>query len=126
MQQNQEFMEWLNEYNANMYDQWINGEKLYYIGASCDDDGGIKLSVYNDEDCSYEDSSVTAEKVLGFDITDYMNYDLIPDQCIPCDDQVSSLYAVEKSPTCLHKLTVHVFFALFAISGIHARPVLLR
>lgn len=122
MQQNQEFMEWLEEYNEKLYDQWINGEKLFYIGASCDDDGGIKLSVYNDEDCSYEDSSVSAEKVLGFDITDYMNYDLIPDQCIPCDDQVRSRLrtAFSRIGSKSHFLKKYSFTPV-----IHARPILL-
>lgn len=122
MQQNQEFMEWLQEYNEKLYDQWINGEKLFYIGASCDDDGGIKLSVYNDEDCSYEDSTVTAEKVLGFDITDYMNYDLIPDQCIPCDNQVRRASTSATSSPALYRSN---FFLLFSQLELHARSILL-
>ena len=87
MAQNQAFAEWLEQYNQDQYDQYINGEKMYYIGAACGGSDEIVLKVYNDEDCSYEDESVTAEKILGFDIFDFMQYDLIPQECIPCDNQ---------------------------------------
>jgi len=86
MQQNQDFVEWLQEYNEKLYDQYINGEKLFYIGATCDENGGIGLAVYNDENCAYQDASLTAEQVLGFDVAD-LDYELIPDQCVPCDNQ---------------------------------------
>jgi hypothetical protein len=94
MQQNQDFMDWLEEYNENDYDQYVNGEKLYYIGATCAEDGDIGLSVYNDQDCSYVDESVTAAKILGFDPDEILNYDLIPSDCISCDNQVRSFVAL--------------------------------